>query len=57
MRIVIVAPVLSLLFLFYLVYHNLNAQSISNSTLTNPNGTDTLTGNSKIESAVQNKFI
>jgi len=49
MRIVIVAPVLSLLFLFYLVYHNLNAQSISNSTLINPNGADTLTGNSKIE--------
>ena len=48
MRIVIVAPVLSLLFLFYLVYHNLNAQSISNSTLTKPNGMDTSTGNSKI---------
>ena len=48
MRIVIIAPVLSLLFIFYLVYHNLNAQNISNSTLTNPNGTDTSTGNSKI---------
>ena len=48
MRIVIVAPVLSLLFLFYLVYHNLNAQSIPNSTLTNPNGTDTST-DSKID--------
>src|SRR4029078_3950152 len=48
MRILLVAPVLSLLLLFYLVYHNLNAQSISNSTLTNPDGTDTSTGNSKI---------
>lgn len=49
MRIVIIAQVLSLLLIFYLVYHNLNAQNMSNSTLTNPNGMDASTGNSQID--------
>jgi len=49
MRIVIIAPVLSLLLIFYLVYHTVNAQNISNSTLTNPNGTVTSTENLKID--------
>lgn len=48
MRLAIIAPVLSLLFIFYFDYHNLNAQNMSNSTITNSIETDKSTGNSKI---------
>lgn len=48
MRLAIIAPVLSLLFIFYFDYHNLNAQNMSNSTITNPIETDKSTENSNI---------
>ncbi len=49
MRTVIVAQAISLLLLFYLAYQYLNAQDISSSALTNPDGNDTSTAMSKFD--------
>lgn len=49
MWMVIVAQAITLFVIFYLAYNYGNAQDISNSTLTNPNGNATSTAKSKMD--------